>query len=388
MLTLRAYIAAGFLGAVVAAGTLTAQTLQLPARPTGAPGGDAFAASVSALTREQREEQVFQEVTSGNVPDFFRRCVSVTTTSFLDGKLRTAQWYVTPEYIAIGGDDDYFLMPMTPVCAQRIADALGCSLPTRKMVDAVYAASTVKVAPIPIPPSGAMTTVPVFKQHNDTLRLQRAALLAGHPLGELVAGHKKDVIISNAITTNLKPAVPKPVVIYGWHQPGGVPIQPLYNGHAETYADYSHGIRLVQRSVLLDSIVTTVEDLVRDSVLWPLLSDEGAIAHPRFGYPSNSVPHEDAAPAAPEGFELRQNYPNPFNPTTRIGFSVRGPVPGWVHLTVYDMLGKPVTTLIDEVLAPGEYAPLFDGSNVASGPYYYSLQARGFASTRSCLLVR
>ena len=271
-----------FLFSLFSSGVLTAQTLNLPPRPSAAMGGDAFAASVSSLTRDQREEQIFQQVMSGNVPDFLRQLIPMASTATINGKPRTARWYVTPEYVALGSNDDYFLMPMTPLLAQRIADATGCTLPTRKMVDAIYTAATVKVAPIPIPPSGAMITVPVFKQHNDTLRTQRAPLLGTHPLGELVAGHKKDVIISNAITTNLKPTVPKPVVIYGWHQLNGIPIQPLYNGHEQTYADYSHGIRLVQRVVILDSAAAMLDDILRDPVVCPLFSDEGVLSNPRY----------------------------------------------------------------------------------------------------------
>jgi hypothetical protein len=203
-----------------------------------------------------------------------------------------------------------------------------------------------------------------------------------------VAGHKKDVIISNAITTNLKPAVPKPVVIYGWHEPGGVPIQPLYNGHAETYADYSHGIRLVQRAVLLDSAVTTLEDVVRDGVLWPLLSDEGAIAHPRYGELPNSAPREDAAPAAPEGFELRQNYPNPFNPRTTIGYRLEVEGDRWVKLAVYDLLGREVALLVNEQKEAGEYAVSFDAGGLSSGIYLCRLRTGTEAAVRGMVLMR
>lgn len=263
--------------------SLSAQTLPLPPRPADAPGGEAFAASVSALSREDREEQVFREVMRGNVPEFLRKLVPVNTVATINGLPRRAQWYVTPDYVAVGSNDDYFLMPMTPLLGQRVADSIDCALPTKKMVDAIYAAASVKVEPIPIPPSAAMTTVPVFKQHNDTLRAQRLPLLESHPLGALVAGHKKDLILSTAATINLKPSVPNPVVIYGWHRLTGVPIQPLYNGHGETYVDYSHGVRLVQQRMTIDTIATTVSSVVRDAVLWPLLSDEGALAIPRYG---------------------------------------------------------------------------------------------------------
>jgi hypothetical protein len=267
----------------VAAAHLNGQTLNLPSRSANAQGGDAFASSVSLLGREEREDRILQEVLAGNIPAFLRQLVPVTTRITLGGSDRVARWFVTPDYLGIGSDDDYFLMPMTPLLAQRIADATGCLLPTKKMVDEIYRAAPIKLAPRPIPPSGAMITVPVFKQHNDTLRVQRAAAIAQWPLGVLVGGHKKDVIISNAIVANLKPSVPGPVVIYGWHQLNGVPLQPVYNGHGETYADYSHGIRLVQRLATLDGVQVTIETLLNDPALWLLFSDEGKITKPRYG---------------------------------------------------------------------------------------------------------
>jgi hypothetical protein len=403
---------------------LQSQTLSLPPRPVGAPGGDAFAASVSALTRDQREELVFQQIMSGNVPEFLRTLVSVSTRATIGGVSRTTRWYVTPDYMALGSNDDYFLMPMTPILAQRLADAIGCSLPTKKMVDAIYAGATVKVAPIPIPPSAAMITIPVFKQHNDTLRIQRAPLLNAHPLGEMVAGHKKDVIISNAILTNLKPSVPKPVVIYGWHQLNGVPIQPVYNGHDQTYADYSHGIRMVQRELTVDSMVSTVDAVLRDNSLWQLLSDEGVMQNPRYGTVPTGTPEDGLDSFEPVGFELQQNFPNPFNPSTQIGFRVWGlgaskngtqygalgastagsGVSGlgssktgsgdWglgarvVRLVVYDILGREVAVLVDEKKEPGNYAVSFNGAGLASGVYYYTMESSRRSLTKHCILLR
>ncbi|MFO1512715.1 MAG: hypothetical protein U1F83_07355 [Verrucomicrobiota bacterium] len=88
---------------------------------------------------------------------------SPSPTSLLGGPIE-ATYYVTPDYLAVGTDADYFLTPLTPLTAQFIADQLDCTLPTRKMVDAIYAAAAVKFAPSPIPPSAAMTTVPVFQR--------------------------------------------------------------------------------------------------------------------------------------------------------------------------------------------------------------------------------
>ena len=162
-------------------------------------------------------------------------------------KTNIATFFVAPDYLAIGSDENYFLAPISPGTAQRIADKLNCVLPTRKMVDAIYAAAEVKLAPAPIPPSAAMTTVPVFAQHNETIRAQRMALTNSHPLGALVAGHKKDVVISARLA-----GVTNKVAIYGWHQTNGVAIQPLYLGHVSWWVDYSQCIRLVSQTMLVN----------------------------------------------------------------------------------------------------------------------------------------
>src|SRR6202012_1052102 len=87
-------------------------------------------------------------------------------------------------------------------------------------------------------------------------------------------GDKKDVIISTYIYNNLQNGVTTPVVIYGWQYQNGTPIQPLYNGHSEYYMDYSHGIRLVQQAITVDSAPTTVSAVLTNPALAALLSDE------------------------------------------------------------------------------------------------------------------
>jgi hypothetical protein len=370
----------------VAAAHLTGQTFNLPPRAADAQGGDVFAASVSLLGREEREDRILREVLAGNVPAFLRQLVPVTTRVTIGGRERVARWFVTPDYLAIGSDDDYFLMPMTPLLAQRIADATGCLLPSKKMVDELYRSAPVKLAPRPIPPSGAMITVPVFKQHNDTLRVQRAAAIAQWPLGALVGGHKKDVIISNAIVANLKPSVPRPVVIYGWHQLNGVPIQPVYNGHGETYADYSHGIRLVQRLAILDTVPATIETLLNDPALWPLFSDEGRIVKPRYGDIPVQVPSKSSGSGQPPGIQLFQNFPNPFNPSTSIGFALGER--GEVSVTVYDLLGRDVRTLVRGVLEAGEHRVELQADGLATGVYLCRLRSGSTVAVRRMMMLR
>jgi hypothetical protein len=95
---------------------------------------------------------------------------------------------------------------------------------------------------------------------------------------------------------------------------------------------------------------------------------------------------EPAQRTIPEKSELQQNYPNPFNPATVIAFDL--PHEDHVSLVVYDLLGREVTTLLDEVVQAGSYRLKFDATGMASGIYYYRIRAGSFAETRKMLLLR
>lgn len=253
------------------------QTLALPERAADAVSGRVIADRIESLAVVERERIILTEILSGNVPEFMRRLCPVSVANVADGRTNIGTFFVTPDYVCVGSDDDALLMPLTPMSAQRLADQLGCILPTRRMVDAIYGAAEVKLEPAPISPSPAMTTVPVFMAHNGIVRTQRLERMAGHPPGALVAGHKKDVVIS----PKLEPA-PGKVAIYGWHRLGGVPIQPLHLGHGVSWVDYSHGVRLVDQTMLVDGSTTTVARVLSDPGLAGLLSDEGVVGQPRY----------------------------------------------------------------------------------------------------------
>lgn len=89
---------------------------------------------------------------------------------------------------------------------------------------------------------------------------------------------------------------------------------------------------------------------------------------------------------SPESFRLEQNYPNPFNPATSIKFSI--PVGGFVNLTVYNMLGEKVATLLDAGMKAGSYEVRFDASHLASGIYLYRLSAGGNVSVKKMMLLK
>lgn len=88
----------------------------------------------------------------------------------------------------------------------------------------------------------------------------------------------------------------------------------------------------------------------------------------------------------PFTFALEQNYPNPFNPTTNITFSVAEMAN--VNLVVYDILGRKVATLVNEVHAPGSYLINFNASHLSSGAYFYRLEAGKFVSIKKMMLIK
>jgi hypothetical protein len=93
----------------------------------------------------------------------------------------------------------------------------------------------------------------------------------------------------------------------------------------------------------------------------------------------------------PRSFDLRQNYPNPFNPNTTIEFSITQKSD--VKLTIYNLLGEEVITLVNEAVNPGTYRTEWDGTNAAgqkvtSGVYLYRLTAGNFAQTQKMMLMK
>lgn len=88
----------------------------------------------------------------------------------------------------------------------------------------------------------------------------------------------------------------------------------------------------------------------------------------------------------PTDFTLRQNYPNPFNPSTTISFDLVKE--GLISLKVYDMLGREITTLVNENLSTGSYTVKFSGNNLASGIYLYRLTTGSFSETKQMILAK
>jgi hypothetical protein len=244
----------------------------IPPRTRDAMTGSAFIASIAGMVRDEREAAIRRELFAGNVPSFLRTLRTVTVTAAGSDSVKyTVSYDVMPDYLAIGSDADFVRMPMSPHTAQGFADAFGFVLPTRKMANDIWAAAVTRVDPRPLTQEREASLT--FLQHHRIIEEQ----LQGAARGTLVAGIKKDVVVTGRLQER-----PDRVAIFGWHYLTGAPIQPLYTGHVDWYVDYSHGIRPVRRTMLVDGKPMAFEKILTDAKLLHLLSDEGAIAVPRY----------------------------------------------------------------------------------------------------------
>ena len=204
--------------------------------------GEAFFKQAVSYNWRERDSLALEYSNAGQLPDFYFSFVPVTMPFTMpDGKKVKVTLYVAPDYFMVGTSKNWARVPITPMAAQKIADAYGCFLPTPSMVDAIYKASAVKLAP-----------VPMYAYRDSTITMwQHHLMIEGQRNNKkgLIAGIKKDVVLSNKVLDHAKP---NRVAIYGWHLLEGKPIQPVYAGHVNWYVDYSHGIRLIAKKVKID----------------------------------------------------------------------------------------------------------------------------------------
>lgn len=245
------------------------------AKPLVPLSGSEFYRRAAAFGWQQRDSLAVWAVLQGNVPSFLKRFVGVEVSvkDSATGRLIKATYFVTPDYLSVGTDKDWARVPLTPMAAQRIADSLGCFLPTRRMVDDIYKAAKVKLEPVPL--YALRDSTPVMYHHHLIIEGQRKGQRG------LIAGIKKDVVISEAVARDKRP---DRVAIYGWHRLDGRPIQPLYTGHVNWYVDYSHGIRLVWRQIKVEGRWMDYTDVLKHPVYRRLLCDEAACDFYRYAF--------------------------------------------------------------------------------------------------------
>jgi hypothetical protein len=242
----------------------SAKKMHWPARNSSLTGNE-FYHQAFAMKWAARDSFAVNEILSGNIPDFLKKFAAVHVSMFdsLSGKSIKATYYVSPDYLSIGNNDDWARINITPFAAQKIADTFHCFLPTRKMVDDIYKAAKVQLEPVPM--YAFRDSTPTMWQHHLIIEGQRKGRMG------LIAGIQKDVVISGRL---LREAKKDKVAIYGWHKLDGKPIQPLYTGHIYWWVDYSQGIRLVYRKIKVDGKWMDYIDVLNDTHLQKLLCDE------------------------------------------------------------------------------------------------------------------
>jgi hypothetical protein len=247
---------------------------RIPVRPSRAMTGSEFAQSILNMDRDRREQAISDAIFSGNIPSFLRRLVPVELHGALpNGLAVTATIFVMSDYLSIGSDTDFIRIPMNLYTAQLIASRLGFILPTKKIVDAIYAQSAYHLTPQPLTAGPQMRSTEYYVAHNRMIEDQLRA--RGIPEGGLIAGHKKDVVVTNLLASH-----EGRIAIYGWHRAIGEPIQPLSTVHGAFYADYSHGIRLISETVLINGKGQSIYDVLRDPRIALVLSHEGVMPNP------------------------------------------------------------------------------------------------------------
>lgn len=204
------------------------------------------------------------------------------------------------------------------------------------------------------------------------------------PIGELQAADWPP-LISAVITDNT--VVDSAWVEYGINDatlPRRLPLSHSGDGIFEGYLDWA-------------------EVDPQDILYYRILARDGSISGNTAAAPESGsfecrvdgVAYANTGDAAPGTHTLGQNYPNPFNPTTTIRFEVAGPPDGqghsgevFVSLKIYDLLGRVVATLVDEEKAPGNHGVIWNATGMASGVYFYRLEARSEPSRSPVVLTR
>jgi len=176
--------------------------------PTRTISGTAFGNSIMNVgPTEVREDLTFAQYLAGNIPDFMRNPIPITVIAGSD----TLTYWVLPDVLSVGTDADYLRTSLNPLTAKKVADLYGCVLPTKKMAYQIWQAATVKLNPNTngAPYDATMMSTERMIFHNGKIQ----AALTNKVPGELVTGHKKDVVISTGLFTS------KNVAIVGWWYP-------------------------------------------------------------------------------------------------------------------------------------------------------------------------
>jgi len=204
---------------------------------------------------------------------------------------------------------------------------------------------------------------------------------------------------------NFSTAFPQaPTLLIPAHATKGVSLSPTFKWAksvaAKSYRfQFSSSITITAQSILLDTIVTDTTLSLSKLVLsknyfWRVacINEYGMSSWSSiFGFTTQTTVKLEDEQIIPDFYELSQNYPNPFNPSTRIGFAI--PLPEYVDIKIYDMLGSEVVTIVNEDMSPGKYSVEWSGTDslgnhVPSGVYFYTISAGKYHDTKKMIFMK
>jgi hypothetical protein len=156
-------------------------------------------------------------------------------------------------------------------------------------------------------------------------------------------------------------------------------------------SDYHTFALVSEQWVSVDIPLTTFPNVDLTDVFQFKVEGNGTIYWDNFYFYSNPVGVDNRSETLPQGFALEQNFPNPFNPSTTIRYEL--PEEAMVNVTIYDMLGRQVKTLINQTQDAGYKSVIWDATNdygkpVSAGIYLYQIQAGEYIRTKKMVLLK
>lgn len=213
--------------------------------------GTDFLNEISSMkTAPEWSAAALRHLLNGESPSWIDSKHWLPVTAQIDdgkGTVHRLTYYVSPDYISVGTDQDFALAVLTPMDAQKLADSIGAILPTRRMALAIYNAASQKIplSDVKNPPSGSGIAPLAVSQIDTPGAISNARAIdrlryTVPPQNGIIDGHRKNVVIGPNLDGSK-------VAIYGGAggSVDGVFWQPYSTIHDSTYADYSHGTRLI-----------------------------------------------------------------------------------------------------------------------------------------------
>jgi hypothetical protein len=264
--------------------------------------GEAFIKSIAGYKMradwQKREDAMVEQLLAGNIPSWLQQWITVRVS--LNDASPDVKVRVLPDYLCVGTDDNYRHLPLDQQSAQRVADAFTAILPTAKICHAIWRRTPWEraIGAITLPTirkragrNFAQDSTEAFDAHS--LAIQDEMKRKGITPGQLVAGHKKDVVLAAK-----GKSMPEKISFHGFYI-GKYPAEPCYDAgnspgpscnremptttHPEGlghFSDYSQGVRLVHPQMTIDGAMHLVSDVLKDQKLSTLIA-EAMIDPPR-----------------------------------------------------------------------------------------------------------